>query len=131
MSDSNIKISQGFEILPPKSGAAYPISCDEWQYLKEKISAIANHYPVFDTIGWLLIGAALSILIQKITGPAPPSNDAKMAVVARDWIIGLSVCGILCLWFAWRERKAVRVKANDVVAQMNLIEKRFEPAQRP
>jgi len=28
----SIQVSQGYDIIPPKTGKAYPILCEEWNY---------------------------------------------------------------------------------------------------
>ena len=39
-----------------------------------------------------------------------------------------AISGALCLFFAHRERAVQRERATDVIAQMELIEKRYEEA---
>ena len=39
---SNYQMSQGYEVLPPKSGKAYPILCDDWENLKSKLTSVSS-----------------------------------------------------------------------------------------
>ncbi len=36
------RMSQGLDVLPPRSGNAYPIPCEEWDVLKTRASRLAN-----------------------------------------------------------------------------------------
>ena len=69
------QVSQGFDVLPPRSGNAYPIPCEEWKALKSKISKITSEPWFFHTIGSLLLGVALSsfvtILLETFSAPDP------------------------------------------------------------
>ena len=41
------------------------------------------------------------------------------------------VCGVLCLYFAHKERGVERTRARDIVTQMELIERRYERPPHP
>src|SRR6266478_6052003 len=41
------RMSQGFDVLPPRSGNAYPIPCEEWDDLKARASRLSNELWVF------------------------------------------------------------------------------------
>ena len=121
-----IQMSQGFEILPPRAGQAYPIPCDEWASLKERLSRSAFEPWFYHTIGSVFIGVAASTFISILLGvyesPAQHSYlPTAWAVVATS-----SIVGFLCLIFAHQQRLAARERAGDVIAQMDLIEKRYE-----
>lgn len=127
MSDqTTIQMSQGLEILPPRSGQAYPIPCDEWLALKGKIARISSEPWFFHTLGSVLIGAAASTFITILIGTfsAPAQRDSL--VVAWAVVATTAIAGSLCLWFAHQQRSADRERATDVVSQMALIEKRYE-----
>lgn len=120
------QVSQGFDVLPPRSGNAYPIPCEEWKALKSKISKITSEPWFFHTIGSLLLGVALSsfvtILLETFSAP-----DQLRALYASWGVVATTaISGLLCLFFANKERIAQRERATDVVAQMELIEKRYE-----
>lgn len=120
------QMSQGLNILQPKSGHAYPIPCDEWSLLKGKIERLTSEPWLFHSLGFLFLGTTLSTFLTIILGtfqlPAQAhAHDIAWAVVAVTLI-----CGLLCLYFANKERGDHRERANDVVAQMDLIEKRYD-----
>lgn len=127
MSDQpNIQMSHGLVVLPPKSDQAYPIPCEEWRLLKSKIQKLTTEPWVFHTVGSLLLGAALSaiasILLQAFDSPEQQrALDTAWSIFA---VTGL--CGVACLFFAHKERQMHRDRASEVVAQMDLIEKRYE-----
>ena len=124
----SIQMSQGMEILPPRSGQAYPIPCNEWVLLKTKISRVAHEPWLFHTIGSVLFGAAASALISVLLTNFDTPALQTIRVIGWASTIAATISGILCLIFADLQRKAARERASDVVAQMELIEKRFERA---
>lgn len=123
---SNLKLSQGLEILRPKSDKAFPIPCNEWDVLKDKIGAITTEPWFFHTSGSTLIGAALATLISIWTGAVSATSDKNALVIAWAVTLVCALVGVVCLLFAHTERKAHRTKAGDVITQMTLIEQRFE-----
>ena len=122
---SNLKLSQGLEVLRPKADKALPIPCNEWDVLKKKIDALTIEPWFFQTSGSTLIGAGLATLISILTGAVAPAPEQNLVIA---WSV-TTVCGALgiaCLLFAQGERKAHKSKASDVSTQMLLIEQRFE-----
>jgi len=65
------------------------------------------------------VTTAVSIFV----GALPATDFARIAAWAV--VVGSAVCGGLCLYFAWRERKLRKAQVSDVVAQMELIERRY------
>ena len=121
-----VTMSQGLEVLAPRSGQAFPIPCNEWDVLKDNISQLTFEPQLFNTIGSLLAGAALSTLIGLFTGAIPNVSDIR--IVAWAVVCVCSISGIGCYNLASRERKLHRNRATEVVTQMSLIEQRFERA---
>jgi hypothetical protein len=128
MSD-DFRVSQGFDVLLPKSGKAYPIPCEEWNFLKNKMITATTEPWVFHTAGSALIGMALSALLLLLAStfqlPAQQhAHDVTFMIFVCSAVIGLS-----CLYFAHKERAVIRTRATDVVAQMQIIEQRFDQSQ--
>ena len=121
-----IQMSQGLEILPPRSGQAYPIPCDEWALLKQKIARIAHEPWFFHTLGSVLIGASASTFISILLGTFDAPALHNSLVIAWAVVATTVIAGFLCLFFAHQQRQDSRDRAGDVVAQMDLIEKRYE-----
>lgn len=121
-----IQMSQGLEILPPRSGQAYPIPCDEWALLKRKISRMTSEPWMFHTLGSVLIGAAATTFISIILGSFPPQAQHDALVIAWAVVATTTLAGVLCLYFAHQQRETARERAGDVVAQMDLIEQRYK-----
>lgn len=119
-------VSQGLDILTPRSGEAYPIPCDEWDVLKGRVKTLSSEPWFFHTVGSVLVGGGLStfvaILLRTFSAPA----QQKALVVAWAVVAVTAISGALCLFFADKERAVQRVRAGDIVTQMELIEKRFE-----
>lgn len=123
-----VTMSQGFEVLAPQSGKAYPIPCNEWDVLKSNIRELTFEPQLFHTAGVTLLGAGLSTLITIWTGAI--STTLKNAeVIAWSVVAVCLVCGAACCLLALRERKLHRNRAGEVVTQMTLIEQRFERSE--
>ena len=119
-------ISQGLDVLPPKSGLAYPISCEEWDTLKDHVKRLSTEPLFFNTFGTLLLGSALTTLITIILGTFDKPEQAHAYTIAWAVVVVTSVSGILSMFFAHRERGVRRQRGSDLVTEMELIEKRFE-----
>jgi len=127
MSGTPIKVSQGIEILRPKSDQAYPVPCNEWDVLRNQIEELTTDPWLFQNSGALLLGAAVATVISIWTGAVAPSLATPNAVVIA-WAVSAVCCltGSACIYFAYKERSVHRSKASMVVTQMKLIERRFE-----
>ena len=127
MSGTPIKLSQGYEVLRPKSDQAYPVPCNEWDVLRQQIEQLTTDPWLFQNAGSLLLGAALAMLTSIWVGAVASTPSNPNAIVVA-WAI-TAVCaftGCAALFFAHKERGVHRAKATMVVTQMKLIEKRFE-----
>jgi hypothetical protein len=127
MTGSNLRLTQGFEVLRPKADKAFPIPCAEWDVLREQIAKLSMEPWVFHTVGSMLVGAALATIISIWTGAVTNSASTPNALVV-GWAIAAVTggCGIASLYFAQKERSVHRSRAGSVVTQMQLIEQRFE-----
>lgn len=127
MSEQNgFQLSQGLTILQPRSGQAYPIPCEEWKLIKERISKFSTEPWFFHTLGSVLIGAALSTFITILIGTFSDPNQSSAKIIAWGVVATTAISGFLCLFFAQQERASKREQASDVVSQMALIEQRYE-----
>ena len=126
--DSSYNISQGYEVLPPTSGKAYPILCDDWNFLKSKVQEISDRSNIYHTIGTLLLGAALSTFIAIITGAISWGNKGEWPlplIISIACVIVLFLVGIISMHFAKQQRKVKETMATDVLSHMEIIEKRY------
>ena len=124
--NSNLKLSQGFEVLRPKNDKAFPIPCNEWDVLKAKIRDLTTEPWLFHSTGTTLVGAALATAISVWTGAVSTASMSNAIVIAWAVTGACGVTGLACIGLAHKEREAHRSKASDVVTQMSLIEQRFE-----
>lgn len=123
--ETGFKMSQGFEVLRPKNDKAFPIPCNEWDVLKNQIGELTTEPWLIQTVGSLLLGAALATVISILTGAISEADKTNIIVA---WAV-FAVCGItglLCVHFAHEEKKSHRAKAASIATQMTLIEQRFE-----
>lgn len=120
------QLSQGLDVLRPKSGEAYPIPCEEWTMLKGKIGKLTSEPWFFHSLGFLLLGASVSTFVAIILGTFQLPAQQRALDIAWSVVAVTTICGLACLYFANKERGVHRERASDVVAQMDLIEKRYE-----
>jgi hypothetical protein len=118
----SLALSQGYVVLAPRSGEAYPIPCEEWEFLKSKLRAISSGAWFFQTLGSALVGASIStgltVLFTAVT--------ERQAIIAWSAVVATMLCGVLSLVFAHQQKTVQRVLASDVLVQMEIIEKRYE-----
>ena len=126
MAGTQIKVSQGFEVLKPKSDQAFPVPCAEWDVLKNQIDSLSFESQFFQTFGWLLLGSALSTIISVWTGAISTTTVKNADVIAWAVIAVCVIAGLMCLLFAHKERNNFNANAKSIVTQMNLIEQRFD-----
>ena len=126
MTDASFKMSQGYDVLPPKSGEAYPIPCQEWDFLKKKVGELSHRPWILHTIGTTLLGAALSTLITIVVGAIATTAHPNAEVIAWSVVAVTAICGTACIYLGEQQHKIQRVQASDIVTQMELVEKRFE-----
>ena len=123
----SFELSQGLNVLRPRSGNAYPIPCNEWKLLKEKIEKLKSEPWLFHTIGSILIGSSISTLIAIIVGSYSKPEQEKAFITAIAVVLVSGISGILCLFFANEMRKNHKENAKNIISQMDLIEARFIP----
>ncbi|MBI1303246.1 MAG: hypothetical protein GC172_05610 [Phycisphaera sp.] len=130
----SFQISQGYDVVAPSPGKAYPILCSEWLYLKDKVKQISDPVDLYHTVGSACVGAALSTFITILSGgvqaSAPTSEDTAQTagiglVVAWACFAVTGFCGFVCIFFAFEKRKVTHLRSADVVAHMDVIEQRF------
>lgn len=132
--ESNFKVSQDYEIVPPQKKRAYLILVEEWDYIKGQVSALKDNTNFWHTLGSVLLGIAGSGLLSAITLDIPvPEGDKRMPMpILISWgafvVTGLTGC--LCMYFAKAQQKVDAQTAGNAVAQMELIEKRFQAEDR-
>lgn len=121
----NLQLSQGYEVLPPRSGKAYPVPCDEWAFLKEKLSSVSTPPWVLPALSFMLLGAALATLISIFSGSVAPGTAGHGPVVAWAIAATTGLTGAACLALALKQYRIERTQVSEVVKQMELIERRF------
>ncbi|EPJ7186863.1 hypothetical protein N1Z88_003638 [Citrobacter amalonaticus] len=127
--DPSFKMSQDYELIPPKKKRAYPILVEEWVHLKTRIKGIRDNANFYHTAGSIIMGVAGSALVAALTLNLPNEADGRMAFpLIIAWFIFVSsiICGALCLFFAYHQREAQKTSAGDIITQMELIEQRYE-----
>ena len=122
----NVQLSQGYEVLSPKTGKAYPVLCEEWDFIREKVEKITDQPWLFQTIGSVLLGASLSTFVSILLGTFPDESKSRAIIVAWAVLAVTLISGIVCLFFALQQRAIRQTQKSDVITQMDIIEKRYE-----
>ena len=123
----SLQLSQGYEVLPPKSGKAYPVPCDEWAFLKSKLAVVSTPPWILPALSFLFLGATLATLIALLVGGVAPGEAGKGLVIAWAVVVATGVIGVACLSLAVKQQNMQRTVVGEVIRQMELIEQRFEP----
>jgi hypothetical protein len=122
------RMSQGLDVLIPKSGNAYPIPCDDWEFLKAKLRQVSELPWGYQNVASVLAGVALTTLVTIILGLLPPLAKSNTVVIAWAVVAVTTICGLACLHFANEQRKMRSVHVSSVILQMEIIEHRYVPA---
>jgi len=117
-----IRMSQGLDVLQPRTGPAYPIPCEEWDFLKGKIALMSDAPWFYQTIGSALIGAAMSTLLALLFA----TLSEHQQTITWAAVCVTAICGVLSLLFANQQKSVRIIQASDVISQMEIIEKRYE-----
>ena len=86
----------------------------------------ANFGAMAFSLTWL--GASLSALVAIFVTPFDLPTQQRVLDVSWAVFAATGISGLACIFFAHKERGVHRDQASDVVAQMDLIEKRFDRA---
>lgn len=131
--DTSYRISQGYEVLQPKPGKAYPILCEEWKFLKDRINELSYKLNIYMEIGFVLIGITLSTFATILTGafsqttPQIPSQGTVNTLTIAWAVIAVTlIAGVLCIVFAFEKEKIKKTHASEITSQMEIIEKRYQ-----
>jgi len=122
--DKSVELSQGFEVLAPKGGKAFPILCSEWDTIRDQIGALELEPWGFQFIGSLLLGIAGGAGLGLLSGSI--SKEENYVVITWAVFATSFLAGLFALFFASKEKKMHRTKAQNVKKQMQLIEERFD-----
>lgn len=120
------EVSQGYTVLRPRSGEAYPVPCDEWDRLKERLRLLATPPWFFQNVGSILIGAGLGTAMQIGMGAFAGPQNTTDKVIASAIAISSLLCGALAWMFAHQQRNLKTIFASEIIAQMELIEARYD-----
>lgn len=120
---SSYKLTQDYDVLLPKTGKAYPILCEEWNYLKKNIDLISDKSNIHYIIGSVLIGSCITTLVTIFTGNFP--NHEKL-IFAWSVVFITLIIGVYSFFTGYSHQKVTKKKASDIVDQMELIEKRYK-----
>lgn len=120
----NFTIKQDLDIVQPQSTSAIPITIQEWVLLKQSINNISDSNSIFHTIGSALIGAGLSTLIAAIFTPFQPDQETREIIMYAVAIVCLISGGLSC-FFAHKEKGITKKSAQQVLAQMQVVENKY------
>lgn len=122
---SSFKLSQGYDVISPKRGKAYPILCEDWNNIKYKIDKLSNNSNIYSTIGSICLGGSLTTFISIITG-AIQSQNQKTYIISWSTVIITLLTGILSIYFSNEQQKIKKIYTSDIIEQMNTIENKYK-----
>lgn len=120
-------VSQDYTILEPKSGAAFPIPCDEWERLKARLKKISTPPWIYEACASILAGISLTTLVNILTDMLPsPLEHPKASVIAWAICVSAGALALVSGVFAFERRRMKSVYIDDVIADMENLERRFD-----
>lgn len=122
--DKSVSLSQGFEVLAPKGGRAFPILCSEWDSIRDQVQALEVEPWGFQNIGSILLGVAGGAFIGLVSGSI--SHAGNYIVITWAVLVTSALAGGFALYFAKKEKGIHRTKAENITQQMRMIEERFD-----
>lgn len=122
----NLQLSQGYEVLAPKSGKAYPVPCQEWRFLKGKLESVSVPPWILPAASFTFLGAALATFITIVLDGVAPGKSGIGPVIAWAVVATTGLVGLSCLLLAIKQQQFQRTQVSDVIRQMEIIEQRFE-----
>lgn len=128
MSEKSLfRLAQKYDVIPPRTGKAYPILCEEWDYLRKNISLISDKPNIHYIIGSILIGSCITTLITILTGNFP--SQEKLIIACAAFFLTLFI-GVYSFIIACQQQKVTKKKASNIVDQMKFIENRYKKLKR-
>ena len=112
------EISREYEVVVPEKEKAYPVTVSEWERIKTKVKRLSGDYNLFHTIGSVSFGFSASAFIGAIT----IGNNYQICWTFF-WVT--FIAGVLSLYFGHQQRKIKSVFKDDILEDMEFIEKRF------
>ena len=120
----NFKI--GLNVVQPQPADAFVVMKKEWERIKARINKCGGHNPILQSLGWFLLGIAVSAFFAAIVLPINPSeNNTKIicwAIFGTSAISGLAV--LICCWLFEKNRSDMK---QIVLDDMKAVEERNEP----
>lgn len=119
----NYKFSQDYELITPQKQRSYPISTSEWNLIKKKISEVRDNFNFWQTLGSILIGAAISTLVTLLINDF---KSAKNILICWGLFLVSVISGSLSFYFGFLYQKIQNISKQDVIGFMVIIEERFQ-----
>ncbi|MGJ8674301.1 hypothetical protein [Rubritalea sp.] len=128
MSDKpGYQLNHEYLVIQPESGEAYPILCSDWDHIKSEVISIKTSFQLYHTLGSIFLGASITSFISIISGAYPSnSNNTTTIVIAWSVTICCLVIGAFCLHFANETKQNSNKQAEQIISQMEIIEKKFK-----
>lgn len=127
---NEFQVTQKFQLMDHETGKAYPIPVKEWDLLKQQIACIKERANVWHTVGSVLLGAALTAVLNGMVGTFPPPPTGSRISIAEviNWAFFAVtfISSVLSFCFGRSHLNLQRRSAEGIVNQMHLIEGRFQ-----
>jgi hypothetical protein len=125
-SPSSVSFGHNYEVRVPKTASVYPIPCDEWQKIRNRVARLTDFTWLFQSLGFALFGTAASTWVTAKVG----GLDLVRFPNGMAWAWGIvavsGVAGALCVFVAYREQRQKSERAADIVEDMEMLEKRYD-----
>jgi len=122
---STFTFDQTYELAPPKTKLAYPIPCEDWEYLKSSISTISVNTDKYMFISAVLFGIAGSAIVAALTIP-PVCGASKHCIFIAWTISGFTfVLGLLAFFCGRDATKEANTSKGRVINEFDRLNKKY------
>jgi len=121
---ASFNVSRDYEVVRPGIERAYVVPISDWDNLRKKVDRVESGGSMFHTIGAVLLGIAGTAFFGALL---LPETAVQFGVPTRVLCWALFtvtlISGLLCLYFASRQPKMVANCKEDVLSEMDRVEK--------
>jgi len=125
-------LNHSFVVLSPEQEKAYPISISDWTFIKGKVQGIIPQSKLFNTLGSIAAGIAISSIFAVISLQKTITQLDK-TVLIFCWML-FALTGILAGVFYFVDIKVFGDKASvsksDIIAEMKRLEDKFKEKEQ-
>ena len=121
--------SEQYEIAVPQKRLSYPITLEEWDFIKNKIDTIEDQTNKYLIMGGALLGCSLTALINALIGNFSRTSQNTIStsciIYWAAFVVTLLIA-LMAFYFGEKQRKLSNARAKDIIDLMDLFEQKYK-----